>query len=246
MNPAASADHHSRWRQQIRRRPSFAGGPPSDQSRHQGQLPLGIQTVGQVLDGELVGRRGELQGRPHPDGQPELPATGTGEGTSRPPPQDVKAVPVLPAEIRLGWWRDPAAESRDPVDRHQLPVPRPRREHPSSVHPARGQRPSPPTSLRAAGPTRLTRRRRWHGEASTARQAGPPVRNATGEPSRAEPSRAEPSRAEPSRAEPSRAEPSRAEPSRAEPSRDAVGDGDRGDGGLLGGAGEALDRAPWR
>ena len=27
---------------------------------------------------------------------------------------------------------------------------------------------------------------------------------------------------------------------------DAVGDGGRGDGGLLGGAGEALDRAPWR
>ena len=36
-----------------------------------------------------------------------------------PPPQDVNAVPLLPGEIRLSWWRNPNAESRDLVDRHQ-------------------------------------------------------------------------------------------------------------------------------
>ena len=36
-----------------------------------------------------------------------------------PPPQDVNAVPLLPGEIRLSWWRNPNAESRDVVDRHQ-------------------------------------------------------------------------------------------------------------------------------
>ena len=36
-----------------------------------------------------------------------------------PPPQDVNAVPLLPGEIRLSWWRNPNAESHDLVDRHQ-------------------------------------------------------------------------------------------------------------------------------
>ena len=36
-----------------------------------------------------------------------------------PPPQDVNAVPKLPGEIRLGWWRNPNAASHDLVDRHQ-------------------------------------------------------------------------------------------------------------------------------
>ena len=44
----------------------------SDQSFHQSQLSLGIQTVGQVLDGKLVGLRGKLQRRPHVEWQPEL------------------------------------------------------------------------------------------------------------------------------------------------------------------------------
>ena len=48
--------------------------PLSDQSRHQGQFPLGIQTVGQVLDDELVSRRREPQRRPHAGRQPEFPA----------------------------------------------------------------------------------------------------------------------------------------------------------------------------
>ena len=36
-----------------------------------------------------------------------------------PPPQDVRAVPKLPGEILLSWWRNPDAESHDLVDRHQ-------------------------------------------------------------------------------------------------------------------------------
>ena len=36
-----------------------------------------------------------------------------------PPPQDVNAVPLLPGEIRLSWWRNPNDASHDLVDRHQ-------------------------------------------------------------------------------------------------------------------------------
>ena len=36
-----------------------------------------------------------------------------------PPPQDVNATPILPGEIRLGWWRNPDEPSKDLVDRHQ-------------------------------------------------------------------------------------------------------------------------------
>ena len=35
-----------------------------------------------------------------------------------PVPQDVRAVPVLPGQIRLGWWRNPNAESHELVARH--------------------------------------------------------------------------------------------------------------------------------
>ncbi len=35
-----------------------------------------------------------------------------------PVPQDVRAVPVLPGQIRLGWWRNPNAESYELVARH--------------------------------------------------------------------------------------------------------------------------------
>ena len=36
-----------------------------------------------------------------------------------PPPQDVNATPILPGEIRLGWWRNPNEPSKGLVDRHQ-------------------------------------------------------------------------------------------------------------------------------
>ncbi len=36
-----------------------------------------------------------------------------------PPPQDVNAEPLLPGEIRLGWWRNPDDASHELVDRHQ-------------------------------------------------------------------------------------------------------------------------------
>ena len=36
-----------------------------------------------------------------------------------PPPQDVNATPILPGEIRLGWWRNPDEPSKGLVDRHQ-------------------------------------------------------------------------------------------------------------------------------
>ena len=35
------------------------------------------------------------------------------------PPQDVNAEPLLPGEIRLGWWRNPDDASHELVDRHQ-------------------------------------------------------------------------------------------------------------------------------
>ena len=46
-----------------------------------------------------------------------------------PPPQDVNATPILPGEIRLGWWRNPDEPSKDLVDRHQYRYPRPQRGH---------------------------------------------------------------------------------------------------------------------
>ena len=42
-----------------------------------------------------------------------------GTNPALPPPTSVSAVPQLPGEIRLSWWRDPNAASKDLVDRHQ-------------------------------------------------------------------------------------------------------------------------------